>query len=345
MPEEVNHGRRIVVGGLAAVLGELLLLHANRTPIETFLEQAEDLLCDASETLERRSTYTSTDRLAEVLRQQGVNPVVRNYGGDRTLLVIGEPLGIHNQEYPHFFNALRPRVAISRLFMESAYAQASRHTRIITREPFEDPYFTRQRDVFEILTGKRMTYADAYCKLDFHGYVSLSGEYIIHGIDDRVLCRDAVLLTKLQDAILKLSTVPNSDQQFKDHVHGYIKALPFQLSQQLGLYSGVNEGYDPSLSPIDLVSQVADLALTASVRLRNQYFAQVLHELLKFYEVGALIINDANMDARSAIQRVQEKIPGINLDPENYGSLHDYLAAAKIDTVYLPFSEVKRMVG
>ncbi len=333
-----HHGRRLVLGEIGITFGFTLFLHRYRDAVSRFLLWAEDLFTEGAYAVERRSSYLSAQELFTRLQQLGLHPEIKTYGGDRTLLAIGEPPGNYQRKYPEFFHILGNMVDVDRLFMEFAYAQQSPLTRALKRERSEDPYFDRQIDVYEALTGTRMNYADAYNKLDAHGYASLASRYVINGLEDRVLCHDTTELVKLEQLLLLLDPESVCSEEFL----ALLSAVEQKISGRWRFTDGTSP-IKPSYE--DLVARVCDALLNAQISSRNQYFAQVINGKLEQYEVGAMIISDANFDPQHIIRRGQEKVPGLRFDSKKYGSLHDYLEAAKIDTVYLPFDDVKRMVG
>jgi len=255
----------------------------------------------------------TTAELAAFFEAHGVRVAVRDAGGDRTLLVVGD---IHNlsrrrEVIREFFDKLEGRVRIDRVFMEGVYATGA-----------PDPHVAYWLDVERIRRDRPLTQAeqealaDKLRNEDQSGYYRLSRECPVIGLEDPESAAKAFALSRLVTHVEMLYRGGALDKAIEGVVNRYAK--------QAGSPDFPVRDYPPQMSEEEhkrLVEQAKGLHARLTLAARNRQFAGVIDAALRPSETGVLIVGRAHVGPRDA-QNAR-------------GSLLDALAEKRISTAYL----------
>jgi hypothetical protein len=243
----------------------------------------------------------------------GVKAAVRDAGGDRTLLVVGD---IHNlyrrrEVYRDFFDKLEGRVRIDRVFMEGVYAQGA-----------PDPHLAYWLDVERIRRDRPLTQAeqdaltDRVKKEDQSGYYRLSRECPVIGLEDPESAAKAFALSRLVTHVEMLYRGGKLDSAIEGVVNRYAKQVnspEFPVRQ-----------YPPQMGRqehLDLIEKARDLHARFTLAARNRQFVGVIDAALRPSETGVLIVGRAHVEPPNS-QKAR-------------GTILDCLAEKRISTAYL----------
>ena len=256
----------------------------------------------------------AADEIAALLESHGAKVAVRDAGGDRTLLIVGD---IHNlsrrpEAYREFFDRLKGRAKIDRIFMEAVYAS----------QGAADPYLAYWFDVERIRRDRPLTraeqdeLADSLRRQDSVCYFSLKDEYPIVGLETPESVAKAVALSRLATHAAMLYRNGKLDRDIQDAVNRYAKLADepeFPVQE-----------YPPEMSREDhsrLVEQAKALNARYTLGVRNRQFVDVIDAALRPSETGVLIVGRAHVEPP---------------DPQKAGgTILDGLGEKGINTAYL----------
>jgi len=249
----------------------------------------------------RRASYHTPQQVAEIFKEQGVNPVVTESTGNRTLLIVGDSSHlVFGKTYVDLVTNVKGKVNLSRVFMEGIYEKSYGGDSHLE-------YF-RDQGAFD---------EEDYITRDQQGYFRLKKSNVMNGIENRELCLDVNIIDRIGDEFLKFMFTDKLDVFKVNKLYDSLKNKCFVL----GNLSQMNIEEKRNLQ--EKISKESDRLFVLT---RNSVFVSAINRQLKDYETGALVIGEGHISL--------DRHPARPLHLGNYNFLSD-LSAAGIGSVYL----------
>jgi len=256
----------------------------------------------------RRASYYTPQEVAEIFKEQGVNPVVTESSGRRTILIIGDSSHmVFGKTYVDLVSNVKRRLKIARVFMEGIYEKSHG----------DDPHLEYFRDQGEFDE-------EDYIKRDQQGYFGLKRNNVMNGIEDRELCLDVNTVDKIGDEFLKFMFSDKLDVDKVNKLYDSIRNKGFVL----GNLSQMN--LDERREFQEKIREESDRLFVLK---RNSVFVSAINRQLRDYETGALVVGEGHISL--------DRHPCRPLHLGNYNLLTD-LSDVGVGSVYLSVSDAVR---
>ncbi len=266
--------------------------------------------CAGSKEKDPRYTYNLTQKF----QKNGINPIIWDNEGTRTLIQIGETHEGYGDEYVKFFKNLEGRIDFDVIFMENVYSDKN-------RKP--NPYIAMEMDKTKI-SGRELS-IDNVRTDDKTGYFRLSEKYKVQGIEDDNLDHQ-ILWTMLEMSFTGLYPLTGEFSNGKSPA-GEVQMN--SLASKLKKANFAQRSYpnrDDRAEIKKLRGEIKKELAKSIYQVRNQYFAQYIDRNLRHYTIGALIIGRGHI------------FPS---DTQGAETLETYFRDKKINGILLNIEQVK----